>query len=113
MQRAITSHTDLWEPLDPAAVSDWETWRYDREPNLQDSLITSFVPNLAPANQPPSTCSLSVEGVQADAYGGATIMFTDNCRLVIFPAGSRGEDWRIFQPGTNTSHVVIAGGLIE
>ena len=109
----VTGQTDLWEPLDSATVRDWDDWQYDRDLNLQDSVLSVFMPTHNPANQPQSAHQLIVEGVQADNYGGAIITFTHNYRLVIFPAGSRGEDWRIFQPGTNTSHFVIAGGEIE
>jgi hypothetical protein len=34
-------------------------------------------------------------------------------RLVLFPAGSCGEDWRLFRPGSEESHFVIAGGKIQ
>jgi hypothetical protein len=32
---------------------------------------------------------------------------------VLFPAGTRGEDWRVFRPDTDDSHFVVAGGRIE
>jgi len=113
--RIVSGQTDLWEPFDPDAVVDWSAWRYDRDANLQDSLLNALISKHDPGNQVLSnaTYQLIVETVQADDYGGAIISFTHNYRLVIFPAGSRGEDWRLFQPGTNTLHFVIAGGTIE
>ena len=113
--RIVTGRTDLWEPLDSSAVVDWDAWHYDHEANLQDALLTNFIPHQSQDIQSQSAQihQLVVEAVEADAYGGAIITFSDNYRLVIFPAGSGGEDWRIFQPATSEPHFVIAGGMIE
>jgi hypothetical protein len=105
----------LWEPLDSSAVVDWDAWHYDREANLQDALLTNLIPHQSQdiLFQSAQRHQLVVGAVEADAYGGAIITFSDNYRLEIFPAGSRGEDWRIFQPATSEPHFVIEGGMIE
>jgi hypothetical protein len=112
--RIVTGRADLWEPLDPAAVVNWDAWNYDRDANLQDTLLASFIAHHDQDTQPQSAQvhQRIVEAVQADAYGGASITFNDKYRLVIFPAGSRGEDWRLFQPEAGGEHFVIVGGMI-
>ena len=32
--------------------------------------------------------------------------------LRLFPAGTRGEDWRLFEPKTDASHLVVSGGAV-
>jgi len=56
---------------------------------------------------------LVVEAVRADNYGGVTIQLSGGYRLVLFPAGSRGEDWRFFRPDTDGPHFVVADGRVE
>ncbi|MEO7193078.1 MAG: hypothetical protein ABI051_18685 [Vicinamibacterales bacterium] len=53
---------------------------------------------------------LVVEQVHGDDYGGASLELSGGYRLVLFPAGTQGEDWRIFQPSTDEPHFVIEGG---
>jgi hypothetical protein len=31
----------------------------------------------------------------------------------MFPAGTRGEDWRLFQPDTDAPHFVVSRGRVE
>jgi hypothetical protein len=56
---------------------------------------------------------LVIEAVRADDYGGAAIQFSGGYQLVLFPAGTRGEDWRLFRPGIDEPHFVVVGGGIE
>lgn len=55
---------------------------------------------------------LVVEGVDADDFGGAALSLSGGYRLVMFPAGSTGEDWRLFRPSSRW-HFVVSGGRIE
>ena len=57
--------------------------------------------------------SLVVKSVDADEFGGAAISFGQGFVLRLFPAGTRGEDWRLFQPKTDAPHLVISGGAVE
>jgi hypothetical protein len=54
-----------------------------------------------------------VNSVDADECGGASIHFIRGFVLRLFPAGTRGEDWRLFRPNTDSPHLVISGGKIE
>lgn len=111
----VTGRSDLWEPLDAEAEIDWNTWDYEENENLQDELM-----NILMQGYDPQTGSFSddmdmlvVEAVAGDTFGGATLTLSGGIHLVIFPAGSRSEDWRIFRPGTDEPHFVVSGGRIE
>jgi hypothetical protein len=111
----ITGRSDLWEPAEPSQEIDWDTWDYDKDENLQDRRFSSLLGGYDPAtgsfvNQ---TEHLIVEDVCADDYGGAAIRLSGSYKLVLFPAGVRGEDWRVFRPDNNEPHFVVAGGRIE
>ena len=56
---------------------------------------------------------LVVEKVDADDFGGATISLSGGYRLVIFPSGSAGEDWRLLQPLSEERHFVVSGGAVN
>jgi len=56
---------------------------------------------------------LVVEKVDADSFGGATICLSGGYRLVLFPASSRNEHWRLLQGATNEKHFVVSGSQVE
>jgi len=111
----VTGRSDLWEPAEIDPDMDWDNWDYEKNENLQDKQIGLLLGSYDPQARSyvNENDRLVVEEVYADAYGGATIVLTGGYRLVIFPAGSRGEDWRIFRSATNEPHFVIAGGKID
>jgi len=45
--------------------------------------------------------------------GQDAIGFNQGFLLRLFPAGTRGEDWRLFQPKTGAPHFVVTGGVVE
>lgn len=110
----VTGRSDLWEPIEPLHGGDLEAWRYEHG-NLQDLRIQGCL-----GGQDPTTGSsanagslLVVESVAGDNFGGAELRMSGGYRLVLFPDGSRGEDWRLFDPNTDDPHFVIWGGKIE
>ncbi len=111
----VTGRQDLWEPAEDSPDIDWETWDYEENENLQDKLIGELLEGYDPETRSfvNKTDRLIVEAVQGDAFGGATISLSGGFRLVLFPAGGRGEDWRIFCPGIDEPHFVVAGRRIE
>ena len=100
----VTGRLDLWEPLDDNARFD-ENWHYDKSPNLQDARLEDWLER--------NPVPLIVKAVDADDFGGAVITLDQGFVLRLFPAGTRGEDWRLFQPRTDAPHVVISGGAVE
>jgi hypothetical protein len=100
----VTGRLDLWEPLDEQVPYD-EKWHYDESPNLQDARMEHwFAENKA---------ALVVKDVDADDYGGAAIILEQGYVVRLFPAGTRGEDWRLFRPKTDIPHLVICAGAVE
>jgi len=53
-----------------------------------------------------TTDQLIVEDVDADSCGGACIKLSGEIQLRLFPTGSRGESWRLFEKGDLESHYV-------
>ena len=111
----VTGRTDLWEAAEPSEDIDWNTWDYEKDPNLQDRRIGEVVGSYDPVvtafvnrgNR------LVVEEVAGDEFGGATIALSGGYRLVIFPSGSTGEDWRLLRPGLpEQGHFVVSGGKV-
>ena len=100
----VTGRSDLWEPLDEHAPFD-ENWDYEKSPNLQDVRLERWLTR--------DHLSLVVESVDADEFGGAAIRFGQGFVLRLFPAGTRGEDWRLFRPTSGAPHLVISGGVVE
>jgi hypothetical protein len=112
----VTGRSDLWEPIEVGDDFDWDTWDYETDGNLQDERIGALLgghdaQTRSFINQTDDV--LIVEDVQADFGGGAAITLSGGYKLVLFPAGSRGEDWRIFRPGADEEHFVIWGGAVS
>jgi hypothetical protein len=102
--RIITGRADLWEPLERPEGFSYDDWDYHRDGNVQDHLIDQFMSN---------TDNLFVESVTIQSNCSFTIAFKGGYRLVVFPSGSTGEDWRFFRPDADESHLVVSGGAIE
>lgn len=103
-QGIITGRADLWHPAEEHAPFD-DAWDYEKSPNLQDARMEAWLAQVGP--------TLVVAAVDADEYGGATIALSGEYLLRLFPAGTRGEDWRLFRPGTSHPHFVVSGGVVE
>jgi hypothetical protein len=111
----ITGRLDLWEPAKEDEDVDWDRWSYHQNENLQDARIAVLLGGYDPETKSHINLTdlLVVKEVAADDCGGATITLSGGYRLVLFPAGTRGEDWRIFRPRVEEPHFVIARGKIE
>jgi hypothetical protein len=100
----VTGRLDLWEPVEDNAPFD-ESWDYETAPNLQDARLERWLAG--------NETALVVKGVDADKFGGAAISLGQDFVLRLFPAGTRGEDWRLFRPKTGGPHFVIIGGTVD
>lgn len=111
----VTGRSDLWEPAKVTDDFDWDTWNYESDENLQDWKIYNLLGGWDSETRSHINRrdDLIVENVQADALGGATIILTGGYKIVLFPDGSREEDWRFFRPNIDEPHFVISGGEIE
>ena len=74
-------------------------------PTLQDARLKAWLAQ--------NKLSLVVKTVDADEFGGASVSFDHGFLLRLFPAGTRGEDWRLFRPKTDAAHFVVSGGAPE
>jgi hypothetical protein len=110
----VTGTADLYQPADLEQNLDWEHWNYDTEATLQDAQLHALLAGYdsETASIVNDTPRLVVKTVKLDKWGGATIALSGGYRLVLFPTGTRGEDWRLFQPRTNQPHLVSAAGVI-
>jgi hypothetical protein len=100
----VTGRSDLREPVEDSAPID-ENWDYETSPNLQDARLGQWLTR--------GQSAPVVESVDADDFGSAAIRFVHGFVLRLFPAGTRGEDWRLFRPNSGTPHLVISGGAVE
>ena len=101
--RIITGRYDLFEPAERTENFDWESWNWDENETLQDRLVSDLL----------AKTELTVHNVATDCHGGATLDLSGGYALVLFPAGSEGEDWRVFKPrgeGERGEHFVVSGG---
>lgn len=100
----LTGRSDLWEPLERLEGFSYDDWDYETDGNLQDQLIEHFMSN---------NDNLLVETVNSQSNCTFTLAFSGGYKLVVFPSGSTGEDWRLFRPGSGESHFVVLGGSVE
>ncbi|HYO48677.1 MAG TPA: hypothetical protein VEW94_02400, partial [Chloroflexia bacterium] len=105
----ITGSDELWRSADGAYMpDDWEPTIFD---NLQDRKLGELFQGYdeQTISHVNATEWLVVERVQASAVGDATIYLSGGYRLMLFPSGSIGEEWRIFPPRTDDPHFVVDG----
>jgi hypothetical protein len=100
----VSGRSDLWEPVEDDAPFD-ENWDYETSPNLQDARLQRWFER--------NGASLVVQAVDADDFGGAAISLGQGFVLRLFPAGRRGEHWRLFRPKKDAPHFVVSGGGVE
>lgn len=101
--RILTGRHDLFKPPEETEGFDWDSWDWTENHTLQDRLVEEFV----------TTANPTVEDVATDAHGGAVLKLSGGYRLILFPAGSTSENWRLFHPGCEGTHFVVKGGRVE
>jgi hypothetical protein len=106
----VTDRSDLWEHISGKTMTD--EWEPGIEDNIQDVRIGSLFGSYdakthAHVN---SSAGLVVESVHASDIGDLNIRLSGGYRLILFPDGSIGEAWRIFEPGKGVPHFVLEDG---
>jgi hypothetical protein len=108
----ITGRLDLWEHASGKAMPD--EWEPSTDDNLQDlrlgELLGSY--DAKTRSHVNITKRLVVERVQASNVGDLDITLSGGYRLLVFPAGSKGESWRIFEPDKDSPHFVVEGNEV-
>jgi len=112
-QGIVTGRSDLWEPIDAVGERDLDEWDYDTDGNLQDQRINTLLGDYDARTRSSVNASglLSVAEIEADDLGGMTVSLSGGYRLIVFPSGSTGEDWRLLQ-FPEGQHLVVAGGTV-
>jgi hypothetical protein len=116
--RIITGRGDLYFSAQTGEyfddLEDNDTY-FEFGKNLQDKIIGELLQGFDPITHSylNTTKSLVVEKVDADNVGGATIFLSGGYRILLFPSSSKGEDWRLFQGGSNEKHFVVSGSRFE
>jgi len=107
-QKTVTGSCDWNEPSesDHDPGPEWDPARGGslQEKRLRELFRDSNDSQRTIANKTPL---LVVQDVSADVYGGLILILSGNYRLVVFPAGSRGEFWRLFRSDDLQSHYVF------
>jgi hypothetical protein len=98
----VTGRSDLWEPSRELQSRnpklDIVKWAYD-DGNLQDEKMGQFLAGYEATTRSAidRRGAFTVEAVSADDVGGAILHLSGGFRITIFPAGTTGEEWRIFR----------------
>jgi hypothetical protein len=108
----VTGFADYYEPAEAEGETDLKDGQAGNLQRIRlGDLLRSY--DAGTRSWLNGTDQLVVEGVIVDDFGGFELELSGNYRLQVFPDGSRGEDWRFFEPGTEENHLVIAGGRIS
>jgi hypothetical protein len=99
----ITGRSDLFKPAEEPENFDWASWDWDGNETLQDRLVSELL----------ARTELVVQYLDTNFHGGAILNLSAGYALVLFPASSRGEDWRVFKPKSGEHHFVVSGGREE
>ena len=107
--RTITGSADYYVPADDNTDSDWEAG----EPtgHLQDQLLRDVL-GLEPgvAQRDGVETSLIVLDAVSSVIGEAAVTMSYGYRLLLFPASSRLEEWRLLKPGDLDSQTEFLSG---
>jgi hypothetical protein len=105
--KVVTGSYDYWLALDGSVPDEDKPPGYGM--NLETQVWREILcdPELR-GRQPVRNLSsaLEVTSVETTAYGDIAIAMTGGYRLRVFPSGSTGEDWRLFEQGDLKSHIV-------
>ena len=107
--KIVTGSADYYQR---ASDNTDESWEPGILGNLQNEIFGRMFEGLNDDTRHTVNRSdqLVVEEVAADSFGGARICMSGEYDLVIFPAGTKWEDWRLFEPDMEKPHFVIDDG---
>ena len=107
----VTGFMDLWDPASNMA-SDRSNWNYD-DGNRQDECIQRLfgageqdTSRVTVVSQPDQWVVTAVESL---TNGQARLELSIDYELLLFPAGSTSEHWRLFKIGAREPHFVVGG----
>ena len=106
-EQVITGSFDWYQPAtsEYSSSGEWDPARGGslQELKLRELFLDNDTSKRTIAN---NGKTLIVEAAEVDRYGGLALQFSGGVQLHVFPAGARGEFWRIFKKGDFDSHAV-------
>jgi hypothetical protein len=112
----VTGSSDFYCVAKTGDLIDFDNEKYEEYgENLQDEKMKELMKNCDPGTHAciNATDLLVVDSVDGDSFGGGMIGLSGGYRLVLFPSGSIGEDWRFFASESDEEYFVISGSKIE
>jgi hypothetical protein len=105
----VTGRSDLWEHISGKGMPD--DWEPGTDDNVQDTRLRDLFGDFGAGTllNPKNGQKFVVETAQANELGDLEIGLTGGYHLIVFPAGTSGEAWRLFEPGKETPHFVVEG----
>ncbi len=109
----VTGRSDLWEHISGKIMPD--EWEPSIDDNIQDMRLRNLFGGYDAKTHSHVNITewLVVEYVEASGVGDLDISLSGGYRLVVFPGGSTGEAWRIFEPDNEAPHFVVEGNEID
>ena len=104
--QVFTGFDDYFMPPDESQQRSWTPG--SGVPSLQDLKCNEFVYGRVERWTCPRSDAPIVSSAVGDRFGGAMIRFQGGEVLKIFPCGSKGDLWRLFEPGARKPHFVIS-----
>lgn len=107
--RILTGSGDYYHRADDNEDPTWEygmVWG-----TYQEQVLRSLLGGVDTETDTLTNVSdlLVVEEVRVSAFGDVAISLSGGYRLLLFPSGARGEEWRLLPPGDAPHFVVEAG----
>ena len=101
----LTGRDDLWDYAGPGERP--LNWSYDDGLSLQDRrFATVFVRDETTSSWVNESDGFGVAAAQQTKRGDVTLALVNGYAILLFPAGSSDEAWRLFAPGSDR-HVVF------
>jgi hypothetical protein len=108
--RIVTGWADYYIGADTNDNRDWEPGTVTG--HLQNQILAELLHGYdnETRSYTNETDLLLVTDATSDSLGGIQVQLTGNYRIVLFPCASRGEEWRLLEPGSDTPNFVVEAG---
>ncbi len=105
--RIVTGSADFYIRADDNEDEEWEPGTVTG--HLQNQILAELFQgyDAETRSYTNQTDHFWVTDVSSDRVGGVQIRFTGNYQIMLFPCASRGEEWRLLEPGSEKAHFVI------
>jgi hypothetical protein len=111
--RIATGWADYYLPADDNHDEHWEPGMITG--HLQNQVLADLLKGYDSETRSYTneTEYFHVVSLNPDEFGGVRIHLTGDYQIVLFPCASRGEHWRLLEPGSEKPHFVVEGGLVR